>query len=333
MVLVTNYSPTKGDIMNNSTISKVLQGLVLVHLSFSVWSGKKKLRPEDLKGANLPPDKLASLGSKRIFDPDALKVFATLKRQAERSCEEVGVRFLGGYAIPEEKLTPLMEKMELIEQSFATAKTNFLSAYDDNLKDWLAEAGEWSEIVARAVEPANRVAERLSCGFTAFKVESPGETASAVQQPLERQVDSLADQLIHEIGALAKSTWEESYRGRTSVTRKALRPLKAILDKLSSLSFVGPDKISGLVSNVHAALDTVSRSGPVTGATLMGLVGVLCELSDIAGFITTEEREEMLQPLPEPEVEPVLSAPLPPKTVTIMPQPVQQIEAPAVWFW
>lgn len=319
--------------MNNSTISKVLQGLVLVHLSFSVWSGKKKLRPEDLKGANLPPDKLASLGSKRIFDPDALKVFATLKRQAERSCEEVGVRFLGGYAIPEEKLTPLMEKMELIEQSFATAKTNFLSAYDDNLKDWLAEAGEWSEIVARAVEPANRVAERLSCGFTAFKVESPGETASAVQQPLERQVDSLADQLIHEIGALAKSTWDESYRGRTSVTRKALRPLKAILDKLSSLSFVGPDKISGLVSNVHAALDTVSRSGPVTGATLMGLVGVLCELSDIAGFITTEEREEMLQPLPEPEVEPVLSAPLPPKTVTIMPQPVQQIEAPAVWFW
>jgi len=37
--------------MNNTTISKVLQGLVLVHLSFSVWSGKKKLRPEDLKGA------------------------------------------------------------------------------------------------------------------------------------------------------------------------------------------------------------------------------------------------------------------------------------------
>ena len=92
--------------MNNTTISKVLQGLVLVHLSFSVWSGKKKLRPEDLKGANLPPDKLASLGSKRIFDPDALKVFATLKRQAERACEEVGVRFLGGYAIPEEKLAP-----------------------------------------------------------------------------------------------------------------------------------------------------------------------------------------------------------------------------------
>jgi len=107
----------------HTTISKVLQDLVLIHLSFSIWSGKKKLRPEDLKGANLPPDKLASLGSKRIFDPDALKVFATLKRQAERACEEVGVRFLGGYALPKDKLTPLLEKMARIEQSLATAKT------------------------------------------------------------------------------------------------------------------------------------------------------------------------------------------------------------------
>jgi hypothetical protein len=317
---------------NQTTITKILQGLVLVHLSFSVWSGKKKLKPEDLKGANLPPDKLASLGSKRIFAPDALKVFATLKRQAERACEEVGVRFLGGYAIPEEKLTPLMEKMKQVEESFATAKTDFLSAYDDNLKDWLTEAGEWSEIVARAVEPASRVAERLACGFTIFKVEAPGDVTAATET-LEHQVSGLADQLIHEIGALAKSTWEESYRGRTSVTRKALRPLKAILDKLSSLSFVGPDKISGLIANVNAALSTVPRSGPVTGATLMGLVGVLCELSDIAGFITTEEREEMLQPLLEPEVEPAIPTVEPSKTTTIRPQPVKQVEAPAVWFW
>jgi len=225
-----------------------------------------------------------------------------------------------------------MEKMEQIEESFAMAKTDFLSAYDDNLKDWLAEAGEWSEIVARAVEPANSVAKRLACGFTAFKVEAPSEEALATK-PLERQVSGLADQLIHEIGALAKSTWEESYRGRTSVTRKALRPLKAILDKLSSLSFVGPFKICGLVANVNAALATVPRSGSVTGATLMGLVGVLCELSDIAGFITTEEREEMLQPLPEPEIELATQTITPPKTVTRSPQPVHQVEAPAVWFW
>jgi len=163
-------------------------------------------------------------------------------------------------------------------------------------------------------------------------VEAPGDAAAAAE-PLERQVGGLADQLIHEIGALAKSTWEESYRGRTSVTRKALRPLKAILDKLSSLSFVGPDKISGLVANVNAALATVPRSGPVTGATLMVLVGVLCELSDIAGFITTEERQEMLQPLSEPEPETIQLSLEPSRTMPIIPQPPKQIEAPAVWFW
>ena len=119
------------------------------------------------------------------------------------------------------------------------------------------------------------------------------------------------------------------------MTRKALRPLKAILDKLSSLSFIGPDKICGLIANVDAALAIVPRSGPLTGATLMGLIGVLCELSDIAGFITTEEREEMRQALPEPEVEPAQPLlPLDPSpTATIRPQPTPQVEAPAVWFW
>jgi hypothetical protein len=65
----------------------------------------------------------------------------------------------------------------------------------------------------------------------------------------------------------------------------------------------------------------------------MGLIGVLCELSDIAGFITTEEREEMLQSLPEPEVEPVQPTSVPPMTATRRPQPAPQVEAPAVWFW
>ena len=315
-----------------STISKVLEGLVLVHLSYSVWSGKKKLRPEDLKGVSLPPDKLASLGSKRIFAPDALKVFSTLKRQAERACEEVGVRFLGGYAVPGDKLDGLLVRMREIEEKFTAAKSDFLTAYDDNLKDWLAEAGEWSEIVVRAVEPSAKVAERLSCGYTAFKVEPPVETSTATE-PLERRVDGLADQLIREIGALAKATWEESFRGRTSVTRKALRPLKSILDKLSSLSFVGPDKISGLVANVHAALATVPRSGPVTGATLMGLVGVLYELSDIAGFISSEEREEMMQSISVPQSLPDEQECEITGTLDLQTPPQNHVEAPAVWFW
>jgi Protein of unknown function (DUF3150) len=54
----------------------VLQDVVVVSLDVHIWSGRKKLRPEDLTvSGKLPPKDLVSLGSKKIFDPRALKPF------------------------------------------------------------------------------------------------------------------------------------------------------------------------------------------------------------------------------------------------------------------
>ena len=82
-------------------MNEILSKLVVVSLSISLWTGRKKLSPEDLglDFSKLPPEKLATLGSKKICDPEKLAVFSALKRRAERQCEAVGVRFLGGYAI------------------------------------------------------------------------------------------------------------------------------------------------------------------------------------------------------------------------------------------
>jgi hypothetical protein len=54
----------------------VLDRLVAVNLDVRIWSGRKKLTAEDLSlGADVPPEDLVSLGSKRVCDPDAIKVF------------------------------------------------------------------------------------------------------------------------------------------------------------------------------------------------------------------------------------------------------------------
>ena len=50
----------------------VLDRLVAVNLDVRIWSGRKKLTAEDLSlGADVPPEDLVSLGSKRVCDPDA----------------------------------------------------------------------------------------------------------------------------------------------------------------------------------------------------------------------------------------------------------------------
>jgi hypothetical protein len=56
-------------------------------------------------------------------------------------------------------------------------------------------------------------------------------------------------------------------------------------DKLKGLMFVAPQQIVGMLTNINAAIDAIPKSGPITGAPLMGLIGVLTELGDIDGFI------------------------------------------------
>ena len=61
---------------------RILDNLLALNLNVSLWSARRKMSQDDLGGAELPPEDLASLGSKRIADPENLKVFGTLKARA-----------------------------------------------------------------------------------------------------------------------------------------------------------------------------------------------------------------------------------------------------------
>ena len=84
------------------SIETTTDRIILVMLSISIWSGRKKLRPEGLhlSGGEIPAEDLVSLGSKRICNPDALKGFRRIKQSAERACLRVEAWFLGGFAVP-----------------------------------------------------------------------------------------------------------------------------------------------------------------------------------------------------------------------------------------
>ena len=67
-------------VLSTVTDIKVLDCLLALNLQVSIWSARKKLTPEDFSGVSaldLPPDDLASLGSKRVCDPDSLRIFSS----------------------------------------------------------------------------------------------------------------------------------------------------------------------------------------------------------------------------------------------------------------
>ena len=77
---------------------RILDNLLALNLDISLWSARKKMTVEDFGGAELPPEDLASLGSKRIADPSSLKIFSTLKARAFSFLDRHGVRFMSGWA-------------------------------------------------------------------------------------------------------------------------------------------------------------------------------------------------------------------------------------------
>jgi hypothetical protein len=311
-------------------MQNILQNIVIVTLNITLWSGRKKLRPEDLKladGSELPPDKLASLGSKRVMDPEALAPFAKHKRRAERDVLAVGTRFLGGYAIPVEKIGVLMPKLAAIQKAFEETKEDFLAEYDRAVDDWVAENPGWGEVIRRAVEDVVYVRRQLSFSVQSFNITPVEEHTTG----LEAEVNGLADQLRHEVRQVARSTWDSSYHGKIEVGQKAVRPVRAMLEKIEGLVFLEPG-LNELVDGLKTVLAALPKAGSIKGADFAALCGALHLLGNIP------EAQEIAENPPvetEPE-EPAGAAdqlrgpqavPVPP------PVPIRQpVQPPTQWF-
>ena len=273
----------------------ILNQITILTTQITLWSGRKRLKEEDLKladGSELPPAALASLGSKKVMDPAALAVFERLKRRAEREILAVGTRFLNGYAVPRGALKELMPKLVAIEEEFDKAKQAFLAEYDEAVESWITANPGWEEVIRRSVEDAGYVGRQLNFAIQAFQITPP----RAHRSGLEKEVGGLAGQLRQEIAQMAHACWESSFENRTEVGQRALRPVRAMARKMEGLTFLEPG-LHELVAGIQMILDALPTAGPVKGANFASVCGVLSLLGDIpaareAALSSVEETEE-----------------------------------------
>lgn len=219
----------------------ILERVVLVKVEANIYGARKKLKKEDLvlaDGSKLPPEDLASLGSKRLLDPDQLTVFNRLKKEAERICLRVGTRFLGGFAIPNESAADITAELERIARDFAVAKTNFLAGYDAAVTDWVVRHPEFAGIIEQAVDSVEFVSTRLSFDYLLVTVGMPEALPLEDVTRLETKIGSMSEQMFYEIAVEANQFIEQSLLGKDQVTRSALRPIRRMREKLDGLSFL-----------------------------------------------------------------------------------------------
>lgn len=264
--------------INNQTQAKnqVLDQLILVSLSdISGISGRKKLKKEDLGvGADLPPDVMVSLGSKKVIDPKLINPFERFKNQAHSLCLGVGIRFMGGYAIPTDKVNGLIEDLNKVKQEFYGYKQEFLKA---DFNGWINSFEEkYRAILLRdtAIDIAY-MDSQIQFGFSAIHITPYGN--AIIQDGFASQVKSLADEVYEEVASLAESFLKNL--SNEAISQHTLNPLRRSAEKLRSLAFID-SSVEGLCEYMTDVLDSLPLTGKVTGKDYNNGLSLLNNLRD-----------------------------------------------------
>ena len=265
----------------------ILDQIDVVKLDITLWTSSKKLRKEDLVlaiGSKLPPEDLAHLGTKKTIDPDNLKEFNRLKKEAERICLEKGTRFLGGFANPKAEIPRIKEELDSLAKAFYAERDNFMSNYETETKAWIQRHEDFGDAIRRAIEPAASVAAKLRFDYVVFHVSSPQPVdgnldPTLVDDSLNRRATSLSDQLFREIAQDANDIVERSFVGKDSVTGRVLNAFKRMRNKLNSLGFLD-HRCMPVVDQIDTVLNTLPKAGPYNGSAFHDLFRLGLLLSD-----------------------------------------------------
>ncbi|MCD2452053.1 DUF3150 domain-containing protein [Methylicorpusculum oleiharenae] len=260
----------------------------VVKLDINLWTSSKKLRPEDLvlaDGSKLPPEDLAYLGTKKTIDPDKLKEFNRIKKEAERICLQSGTRFIGGFANPRAEIPRITQELDELSKTFYEARDQLLATYHEDTEEWIARHAEFGDAIRRAIEPVESVASKLRFDYVVFRVTVPQadtllpDATPAAVDSLHRRTNSMSDQLFHEIAQEASQLIDRSFVGKDTVTGRSLNAFRRMRDKLDSLGFLD-HRCMPVVDKIDAVLDALPKQGPYNGIAFNSLFTLGLLLSD-----------------------------------------------------
>jgi hypothetical protein len=241
--------------------------MVLVNLEIVIWSARRKMTHDDFGGVDLPPEQLASLGSKNIFDPRAIDDFNRIRSEAFRYLRSIGIRFGSGVIVSENKLADVTLKLEELKFEFNGFRTRFLDKYEEGLHKWVnaPENSKWAHIISNSTVDKDYVANRIRYRWHALKVQ-PAANGSDFEEDISALPDMLFEEIAQEANRLLKTTVAEE---RDKGLAKSLNPFGALRDKLEAVSFVDP-RAAALVDGINSVLSQMPET--TFGSRHLGLL-------------------------------------------------------------
>lgn len=261
----------------------VIDKSIFVRLDFTLWSGRAKLTRDDIPDADkLPPEELASLGSKRLFDPTKLRPFGALKARAHALLERNGLKFCGGYAIAADRADEIRDKLADIWQEFERTKTDFCAAYAAGCQEWMDAHPEWADILRNAMPGAHEMPSRFHFSYQFFQIQ-PAAVLGGEGNDSYITVLDMGDKALGEICMMAKSIYEETFRdNRHELKAKSFKPIERLIAKIRAVAFTHP-RVEAVGEMLTDALDTVAAAHYSKGVVDI-FKGVLIAMTNPVSF-------------------------------------------------
>lgn len=223
----------------NNTI-KHLESLCVIHVDFDIWSGQTRLTPNDLKlgeGGEIPPEKIAQLGSKKICDPAKLKGFNRLKTEARRLLLSYGLPFMNGFAVPASKADEICDKLNTVSNEFEALKQTFINGYNAAVEEWITENPEYKNAIRAGALPRTAVEKRIGFEYQVFMIQPINDNESTTKS-LDRKIENLGQDLLEEVTKESQKFFLRNLSGRKTCGVTTRMSLKNIRDKVDGLSFL-----------------------------------------------------------------------------------------------
>lgn len=249
--------------------TSALTQVAIINLDFNIWCGETNLEDIDIKlgvGGSLPPKSvLASCGRKTLIDSKNLNPFRTLKTQARRACESIGMPFMNGFAIPIARINEISHEIDAIKVKMSDLKANFLANYDKWCEEWALNPDNlgYEHAIRKDKVPAHIVAKRLAFDYQIFQINPVNDDQA---QKLDSMTSGLSEKLLAEVVSEAKEFFDKRLKGRDSLKLSTKQTLLGLRNKVDGLAFLDGQFIH-IVELLDKALSGYSAavSGDVTG--------------------------------------------------------------------
>lgn len=269
-------------------------------------------------------------GQVHYLDRAHLRPFNSGRAAMQRICRQRGVRFLSGYAVPDESLPAVLDALRIERQKIEGQIKDFLDAMPQHMEDWKAahpEIGPW-EGDFPTVDYARR---RMGVSVGVFKITPD----AAAGDDVIHEAGGLAGRALEEVALDVRLSWDPKI---PEVTQKARGIFRRAITKLRSLAVIDP-MLAEVADAVDQVLTGLPNEGRISGSDFIVLNGLANSLSSAASMTSMAQQLKVVAPADlwgvpadsTPEPTPVTDAE--PEKVKAEPETPPVVASSEAWSW